>query len=193
MRKNRMAISTSTALVCLAFHAPDACAGVQDDVAYQSYHAHAERGKSLYSTLVAATPFHENGRAFIGHTSREIHWQLHWTDTGGGNCRIDDVRVMLHTTIVLPQLDGVDPDRQAEYTRFYTALHIHESGHYRIEQQMAATIDRELAALPEAACSNIESLANAKGRDIVNGFNHKEEQYDAETDHGRTQGAFLKN
>ena len=191
MRKNQAAMSI--VLLCLVTHAYDACASVQDDVEYQSYNAYAERGKSLYSTLVAASPFHENGRVFIGHTTREIHWRLHWTDTGRGNCRIDDVRLTLHTTIVLSQLSGVDPDRQGEYTRFYSALRIHENGHYRIEQQMAAEIDRKLAALPEAACSDIERVANAKGHDIMSGFDHKEQQYDDETNHGRTQGAFLKN
>jgi predicted secreted Zn-dependent protease len=194
MQKNQAALSMAmaTAVLGLAAHT-DALATVQADLEYQSYNARAERGKSLFAALSAATPFHENGRVFIGHTSREIRWRLHWRDTGGGNCRIDDVRVTLHTTIVLPQLGGVDPDRQAEYTRFYTALRIHENGHYQIEQKMAAALERELAALPEASCAGIEAVANAKGNDIVREFDRKEVQYDAETDHGRTQGAVLKN
>jgi predicted secreted Zn-dependent protease len=168
-------------------------AEVQSEVEYRSYNAYAERGKSLYQVLAAATPFHGNSRPFIGNTSRDIHWRLHWRDNGRGICRIDDVRVALHATITLPQLSGIDADRQPEYTRFYAALRNHENGHYRIEQEMAAEIDRALASLPEAACNAIEGIANARGNDLTRIYNSREVQYDAETDHGRTQGAVLRN
>ncbi len=168
-------------------------AAVQSDVEYRSYDAYAERGKSLYQTLAAASPFHENGHPFLGHTSRDIRWHLHWRDSGGGMCRVNDVSVTLHTTIVLPQLAGVDSDRQTEYARFLIALRIHENGHYRIEQEMANEIDRSLASLPETSCASIEGAANARASEIVRDYNGREVQYDAETDHGRSQGAFLRN
>lgn len=184
---------TILTLLCLAACATNACAAVQSDLEYQSYGAHAERGKSLYQKLAAASPIHENGRVFLGHTRDDIHWQLHWHDTGNGMCRVDDVGITLHTVILLPDLAGIDPDRQAEYTRFYLALRIHEYGHYRIELEMADTIDKALTALPEHPCNSIEHAVNERGQELIGEFARREQQYDAETDHGRTQGAFLKN
>lgn len=181
----------SLTCVSLVACAGTAQASVQAQLEYRNYQAYAQRGKSLFQAMAAATPFHENGRPFLGNTSREIHWQLHWRDNGRGMCRIEDVRVSLQTTITLPQLNNVDLDRQSEYTRYYTALRIHETGHYRIEQEMANELDRALASLPEAPCTTIENAANARGNEIVRGYDHREVQYDAETDHGRTQGAYL--
>ncbi|HEX7645645.1 MAG TPA: DUF922 domain-containing protein [Burkholderiaceae bacterium] len=185
----------SLALASTILGASTACANVQTELEYRWYHVYAEPGKSLYQALAVATPFHGDGRPFLGNTSRDIHWQLQWGDTGGGSgaCRITEVHVTLHTTITLPQIAGVDPERQAEYARFYSALRIHEYGHYRIEQEMASEIDRALASLPEADCSAIESAANARGKEIVGRYNLREQQYDADTGHGRTQGAYLRN
>ncbi|HEX8958098.1 MAG TPA: DUF922 domain-containing protein [Burkholderiaceae bacterium] len=199
MRNALPARLVSLALASTILGAPAACANVQADLEYRTYHAYAERGKSLYQVLASATPFHGDGRPFLGNTRRDIHWQLQWRDTGresgsgSGVCRVTEVHVTLHTTITLPQLAGVDSERQAEYMRFYSALRIHEYGHYRIEQEMASEIDRALASLPDADCSAIESAANARGKEIVGRYNLREQQYDADTGHGKTQGAYLRN
>jgi predicted secreted Zn-dependent protease len=178
--------------VCLV--ASTTGAEVSDQLEYRYYTAQAQAGKSLYQVLQAASPIRENGRVFLGHTNRDIEWRLHWQDTARGTCGITDVRVTLQASILLPQLNGIDPDRQVEFTRFLMALRIHETGHYRIYRQAATQIDAALAALPETAnCHEMEDMANSTARRILAEFDQRDAQYDAATNYGRTQGAVLQN
>ena len=183
-----------TALLLSCLLAPMARAEISDQLEFRYYAVQADARKSLLQVLQAATPIHENGRTFIGHTDRNIEWHLHWQDTARGTCRITDVHVSLQAHIVLPQLSGIDPDRQGEFTRFLMALRIHEFGHYRLERQAAAQIDAALAALPDMAnCREIEQAANSTARRILAEFAQKNVDYDTATDHGKTQGAVLQN
>lgn len=168
-------------------------AEVRSELEYQAYQVVAIRGKSLYQVLEAVSPIRENGHAYLGHTSRDTRWSLHWHDSGG-TCRLDSIHVSLHVTITLPQLEGVDPDRQAEYSRFYSALRIHEDGHYRNALKMADDIERALEALPAMGnCRELEEAANAAGHRVIADTDRQDRDYDARTGHGRTQGAYLKN
>lgn len=174
--------------VCCTAHAE-----VRSELEFQSYQAQAIRGKSLYQALEAASPIRQNGHAFLGHTSRDTRWSLHWRDSGGA-CRLDSIHVDLHVTIMLPQLNGVDPDRQAEYSRFYAALRIHEDGHYRNALKMADEIERVLEQLPAMhSCRMLEDAANDAGHRVIADYDRMDLEYDARTGHGKTQGAYLRN
>lgn len=185
----------SRAALLLSCLAPAmAQAEVTDQLDYRYYTAQAQNGKTLFQTLQDASPIRENGRVFLGHTERSIEWRLHWQETPNGTCRITEIRTSLRATIILPQLTGIDAERQTEYTRFLMALRIHETGHYRIAQQAAQQIDAALAALPDMHnCREIEETANSTGHRIVAEFDVKDGQYDAATKHGQTQGAVLQN
>jgi predicted secreted Zn-dependent protease len=169
-------------------------AEVTDQLDYRYYIAQAQNGRSLFLTLQDASPIRESGRVFLGHTERSIEWRLHWQETPNGTCRITEIRTSLRASIILPQLNGIDAGRQAEYTRFLMALRIHETGHYRIAQQAAQQIDAALAALPEMHnCREVEETANSTGHRIVAEFDAKDVQYDSATKHGQIQGAVLQN
>ena len=169
-----------------------AAAEVNDQLDFRYYNVEATRGKSLADSVREASPINENGHVFFGHTGRDIHWRLHWNNTAGGGCKITEVHVTLHTTIILPQLSNAD-SRQDEFTRFQVALRIHEMGHYRLEQEEAAAIEAAIWSLGEMRnCREVENAANDTGHQLMEEYKKKQVQYDAATEHGKTQGANLR-
>jgi predicted secreted Zn-dependent protease len=107
-------------------------------------------------------------QGFWAHTS----WKVVWTA---------DCETTVTAEIILPELqDDADltEDEAAEFDRMSAALLDHELGHVRIGVDYAE-------AASDAACPTDTHALDAD-------FAARELNYDAETDHGRTQGAYLE-
>jgi len=182
------------ALACLALLA---CAGAYAEVSERLdttyYEVGVQPGRALAPQIRAATPVRTDGRPFFGHTDWQVNWRFRWSQDGAGVCRFTSVNVELRSTITLPRLRGADARQSAAFERFMPALREHEMGHHRLAQEAARAIDNELRNFAaQRDCATLESQANAAGARLLERYRDKERQYDRDTDHGKSQGAWLE-
>ncbi len=170
-------------------------AEVTDNLDYTYYAADAVSTRSLPSILDASSPIRHNGRVFYGYyNSKNISWKLRWFRKPDGRCKITKVTVEIAGEITLPRLEGGTHAQRAQFDTFLSALRVHELGHHDICKEVGATIGRKILALPEMpSCTSLESAANDLGHQTLNEAKRRAVQYDAETNHGRSQGALLDN
>jgi predicted secreted Zn-dependent protease len=165
---------------------------VTEALRYTHYPVRSGPGLSLAQSINAASPIREHGRVFHGRTDWNIHWNYKWSPTPHGGCRITQVSTRVEATIKLPQLDSATPAQRERFASYLEALRRHELGHFDIARQAANSIDKQIAALPESGnCRALESAANAGGERTLNEYRQREVEYDASTQHGKTQGAWL--
>ena len=72
------------------------------------------------------------------------------------------------------------------------ALRQHELGHFELAEDAAEQIDaaiRRLPAMPN--CKLLKAAANERGNRLLEVVRRNEKQYGADTQHGKTQGAWL--
>jgi predicted secreted Zn-dependent protease len=173
--------------------APKGAAQDDDGPAYSYYEATAVAGKSLKSILVGASPIHRDGRVFYGYTEWHVRWRLWWTNGSSGACKMTKVLTHVDATITLPKLINGTPSQLNQFYALLSALRVHELGHYAIAKDAATEIESEIGAMPEMeGCSALVKAANDLGQRTLNDYRLKEKQYDVDTQHGRTQGAWIE-
>ena len=172
--------------------AADARAEVQESLEYTYYHAIAKPGQSLVSSLNAASPVNEKGRVFHGYTKWNVRWNFSWIENRDGTCKITTTKTSVTGSITLPRLAGANPEQQAVFERYAAALKQHELGHYQIGKDAAATIDQALLDMPPMRnCTSLDKVANDGAYQALERYKEKERLYDANTEHGKSQGAWL--
>jgi predicted secreted Zn-dependent protease len=114
-------------------------------------------------------------------------WQFQWfvPDDGNGSCNLDGVTVEYTITVIFPQWT---PSAEAtaaliqKWNGYIDALALHESGH----------VERVVPHVPDLVndikASTCESF-NEAGQAWLNDIDQLNSDYDAETNHGATQGA----
>ncbi len=177
----------------LAASASPALAEVREQLATREYAVTADPGAPLLQLLNSATPIRENGKVFHGYTKWYVKWNYRWNEAPDGSCRITRVDTAVEGTFTLPKLVGGSGAQRTRFDTYLAALRTHEEGHYAFARQAGREIDGEIAALPAMrSCKALETEANALGYRILDTYTTREKQYDRDTDHGRTQGAWLE-
>ena len=167
-------------------------AGVSESIKYTYYKASADPSRSLLSILNAATPIRTDGKLFHGHAYWNVKWDFRWTEKPDGRCKILSVTTELTCNVQLPKLLGAVGEQRDQFNRYLTALRVHELGHCKIGKNAAAKIDRKILSLPEmSSCKDLGAAGNDIGYGTIKEYGEKVDQYDAKTQHGRTQGAWL--
>ena len=130
---------------------------------------------------------------FTAQTDYNLTWSYDYTGNGS-NCSISNVRVGMHVAMALPS--WTDPGASTNglagrWQTFASALTAHESGHVALDLQYAALLQNDLEAVGSVSCANITTVVhNLANRDITL-LNQANSAYDAQTNHGATQGAVL--
>jgi predicted secreted Zn-dependent protease len=179
------------ALILAALTTP-AVAEVVEQVSYVGYDVKAEGGKSLAAMLNDASPFRGDGRVLYAYTTWHIAWNYRYTQSPGSRCGIQSVRTVLTVTITLPAPTDPTILSSVQFTKLIAALRMHEQGHYTIARNAASDVDRGIAALAQAdSCPQLGTRANDFGTKVIDDAKQVELQYDRDTQHGKTQGAWL--
>jgi predicted secreted Zn-dependent protease len=131
-------------------------------------------------------------RRFDAHTRWHVKWTYRYRNVGQ-DCAIARVSTTVDVTITLPRLKA-DASRPAELTRafeeFAAKLLLHEDGHAQTGIDAAKQIEAAMLAIkPHPTCDALGRAANALGHALIKEANQKDIEYDARTQHGRTQGA----
>jgi predicted secreted Zn-dependent protease len=115
---------------------------------------------------------------------------------GNGECRLMQVELALDIDITYPlwreEAQGNDAMRAA-WTRFITALEIHEQGHVDLFREAAGELQGRLARLPPApSCNALAQSIERERQRFDREVNVVQSAYEAQTRNGATQGARLR-
>ncbi|TAL40158.1 MAG: DUF922 domain-containing protein [Alphaproteobacteria bacterium] len=179
-------------LAALVAAFPQPCgAGVKENTAYNYYPVNAGQA-SLNEVLIAAYPLQKPGERFHAYTDWHIDWNFKYA-ANGGFCSMTSVDTVLTATMTLPKLESApSADVQSRFDDYFPKLKLHEDGHLRIAQNAAAAIDSTLVGMRNVSCSTISSDANNLAYGILDRAKAAEKEYDLQTEHGKTQGAWLQ-
>jgi predicted secreted Zn-dependent protease len=179
-------------LLAYAMSSGTAFGEVKEHLEYSYYEVRARSDQPLFTQLNAASPIREGGQTFYGHTNWNVRWAFKWKTDSSGVCRISTTTTELHASMILPRLDGASARQMASFDRFMSALRQHELGHYKIALVAAQAIDIELRTLPGMNnCKALDTYANTGAQRTLERYNERSRQYDRDTNHGRTQGAWI--
>jgi predicted secreted Zn-dependent protease len=131
-----------------------------------------------------------DGSSFVGETRSPMQWNWRTESTGRASCSIREVTVSVNAQITLPRWTppaDTEPGLATEWTRFITALEVHEAGHKDISAKAGRDIVDRLRGL-SGPCSIVSSRASDIARVIVDRASQEQRAYDAATRHGLTQG-----
>jgi predicted secreted Zn-dependent protease len=167
-------------------------AEVLETLRYDYYEVIAHPHQTLLSALNRSSPVLIDRQKFHAYTKWHVDWKFWWDRDQGAACRITSVQTSLTVSITLPKLVGGNSEQRLEFERYISALKQHESGHYEIGKDAAQEIDREILSFSATDCSTLEKAANEKATHTLGRYKEKERTYDADTKHGKTQGAWLK-
>jgi predicted secreted Zn-dependent protease len=132
---------------------------------------------------------------WAGYTHTNFHW-TYKSATRGGHCQIDSYSITVSATTSLPkwkQGEGAPADLQARVARFENALALHEEGHKANAVRIANDLSAQFAAVPpQGDCAALDRLLREKSGLATSALQKEDVAYDERTNHGETQGAFLK-
>lgn len=128
-------------------------------------------------------------------TTWYITWRYNWRyDNPTQNpCYVTSVQVSGDITYLYPewvnQKDAV-PALQTKWNNYLNALTMHEKGHADNGKQTATEIEKALLSVqPQVNCTVLDNTLDAAAKKVLAQHNAWDRQYDADTDHGKKQGA----
>ena len=94
--------------------------------------------------------------------------------------------------MTLPRLVGGTSKQKEHFDEYLSRLREHELGHYEIGREAAHELEKEFYALPSAStCADLQSKARDQGARLLPRYEEMGDEYDRQTQHGKTQGAWL--
>lgn len=154
------------------------------------YDVHGMSREDLAAALRRHGPRIQGSR-FFGLTEWEVSAEYRPNQAGAG-CAISDLTVHITVETHLPRWTpsaNASADLHGAWDRFVTALDEHEYGHRALAEEAAEIIRRRLASVRVSACDQLDPVAQRTMREVMNTYESHNLAYDAETGHGRTQGA----
>lgn len=150
--------------------------------------------KDLSEQLARKATCRPDGRKY----DSQVKWKVGWAfdhERAAGACSPEGFRLTVNMTTSLP--DWVDRATAPEPLMFkwdvyLQSLERHEQGHRAIVLRAAEELSRAIAALPPASsCKELDRRVNQVCRTRLARLAEEQDGYDAETEHGRVQGALF--
>jgi predicted secreted Zn-dependent protease len=158
------------------------------EVAVNYYTVQGQDHGSLARSLNANGP-----RGFHGLASWKVNYQ-YTTKQRKDACLIDSVRVRISGVILMPRwADGsaAPQSLQRHWSEYYAALKQHEDGHIQNGRELALLVKEKLMGLGAVPCDRTATLAQAEFDRLYGNLKTRDQEYDARTNHGATQGAIF--
>lgn len=157
--------------------------GAVPNAAMQYYDITGTTAADLRAAMDAQGPVDGSGRHNDAFTTWNIDWT--WPLNPDGTCVLSGATVTDTITVTFPRWlppPGAPGPVIERWNTYESALVTHESGHVSFVIATAADV---LAAIKGATCATAEAAAQA----VVTRIRQHDLDYDAETNHGATQGA----
>ena len=136
-------------------------------------------------------------RAAAGPYHATTAYQINWAYTPvaqNGSCSLKDVKVGLHVNQLMPAFSPgstISTEVRSTWDTYARALQTHEDGHTAINIDYATRLNNALQSLGQMDCSTLTRQVQTTIDSHVAMLNTANELYDAQTNHGATQGAVL--
>jgi len=134
------------------------------------------------------------GRSFAAETNYKVELSYDFNESEHG-CGLVGVNSEVIITYKMPYLvnyDDLTQDDRVVWSSYYQSLREHEMGHARLGVRAASLIEWELSnLLPMENCAKVVEAANKIEAQILAAYHKHNVEYDRETAHGNSQGAFL--
>lgn len=190
--KNRAALATIGAiLVSHAYAAPQPSI----NFAIRYYDVTGTTTDEIRSAVFRNTPIRIKGVPYGAVTENRFSTGYSAVGTSSGGCEIKNVRIVLDSSITLPRLvpSGQSSAVLAEWDRYIGALRAHEMMHATNGRYTAETVAGRLydfkAQMP---CSQMRDKLDQAVNQLIHNMGVWDQRLDAQTEHGRSQGAFLR-
>lgn len=144
----------------------------------QPYEVHGSTESELRAQLSAHGP-----GGYDAFTKWYVRWN--WPGRGTANCRLQEADVSYEVSVTFPHwtpTEQATPELVAKWNGYLYALALHENGHVN---HVVSQFPIVVAAINNSTCLSAEAAAQA----VLQQMRLFDSQYDANTDHGRTQGA----
>ncbi len=132
------------------------------------------------------------GESFAGMTTDYINWAYLMRFDASGNCRVDNAAVGVNVRIYYPKWDapeGASSSTKERWDNMISNLRVHEEGHRQIDYDGGAKIFSNISSISASSCNEVESKVTSETRSILDEVSQSNINYDAQTNHGETQGA----
>lgn len=165
----------------------------RETLRYRFYDAlDADQTLPLRDLLDRASPILDRGNRYHGYARWRVNWQFDWKFAADGTVELATQQVEAVGSILLPRLETSCLARRQAFEHYLDCLRTHELGHFEFARQAAARISRSLHALDrQSSVARLIETADRGAHAILAEARQAERQYDADTSHGRSQGALL--
>lgn len=167
--------------------APQGATGTLDlDVPVRYYAVQGTDHATLAQSLKANGP-----RGFHGLASWRLDYQ-YTTRRTGPNCQVDSVNVKVGGEILMPRWadeNAAPVELQRRWATYYAALKRHEDGHVQHGRELALLVKERFMGLGAHPCEQFKALTEGEFNRLTTNLKTRDQEYDARTNHGATQGA----
>ena len=151
-----------------------------------------DSAKELRHQIDTNGPLGEDGMRVDGHTDWHVAWTYQYAPAPG-SCKFTELGITLTATIILPRWTAGDETSSAlvkKWQSYIAALRVHEDGHYSHGIRAAEEIKSLGQSLGTSDdCSTMAKRFDDQAASILEKYRVADVAYDADTKHGRTQGA----
>lgn len=145
----------------------------------------------IRAQLMSCGPKYE-GESFAGMTTHYINWNYLMRFDASGTCHVENAAVGVNVKIYYPKWDA--PEISSQETRgiwdnMISNLRTHEEGHRQIDYDGGEKLYNTISPVSASSCNEVESIVKDKTSSIVDEISQNNQNYDAQTNHGDTQGA----
>lgn len=145
----------------------------------------------IKDSLLERGPRDGLGAARFAYTDWKVKWK--WQRLADGSINPDSVELACIAEILLPYLEpnaAVEPELRAGWGDFVERTRQHELNHVAHLTQRAPEIYQRLRAAAQHSGTLSSKRAEAIVSEVIAEIRALDRRYDAETDHGRTEGAW---
>lgn len=160
-----------------------------------SYVVYGQNVAEISAQLFRCSPVRSSDGTFAGSTDYNMNWSYNFTANELGLCVVNHVSVGLNVNQTMPEWQNTQNSTPATirvWETFLKNLQTHEDGHVVIDKQYAAQLLHELSNVSPESCETISSTVQEIIHKNVDALEEANKQYDAQTNHGVTQGAVLR-
>jgi predicted secreted Zn-dependent protease len=162
----------------------------------QYYAISGDTVAAINEEMYRCSPFaNPEGGTFSGQVDSWVVYDYKWTAETSGMCRVTSANVLVHVTVGYPKWAAsatTTPGVVDKWASFIKNLELHENGHRDNAALHARQLYDGLLALPATNCTGIEQAATSYADAKIAAMKAADVAYDAQTQHGVTQGAILQ-
>ncbi len=164
---------------------------VRLDISTNYYVVTGQTPAALLASLRESRQARTNS-SFDAFTTWKIRWTYRYSNIPEG-VALDNVEVTARVGVTMPRWtssQGAPATLVQGWVRYYQGLSAHEEGHVRLVREAVTEMQKSVSALNqfESTAALSKALDRACSQ-AVEKAKQRERQYDAETGHGRRQGA----